>query len=465
MKAHKVALLVLILGLGGALETAWSVRNHLGIGAAGCRVLGGKFYGPSFSFEEATRQPLEAGMVVDLENAFGGVHIESGEPGMVRVALRKVVFLSGEERAKDFASRLHLRVAVEGSTLRISTNREEVAAGNPGVGFETHLEIRVPAGTRVKVRNEHGPLEVTDVGPADLESSFDDLRAERVAGSATLKNRHGDVAAAGIQGTLTLSARYGDVDVRDVQGRAAIEIEHGDLSAKSVAGLTLDLNYGDLSAEDVRGDLEVRGEHNGVRASGVTGRAVIAASYQDVDVAKVGGEVSVKAEHSEVRVAEARAAVVVETSYDDVSLADVDGPVEVTVEHGGLQGRGLARGVKARVSGDDVVLDSFEGPVTIEARRSSVRLVPRGALASPVSVSTSNGDIRLVVAAGSRFDLDATVEAGEIGVGGVPGLAVSESARGRIAGRVGGGGEAVTLRADHGDVRLEPSSAVASRED
>lgn len=465
MRPHKVALLVLILGFGGALETAWGVRTHLGVGAAGCRVLGGKFWGPSFSFEEETRQDLALGTAVEVENAFGEVHISSGGPAQFRVGLRKVVFLSGEERAKEFASRIRVRTGLVGSTLRISTNREEVAAGNNAVGFETHLEIQVPSGTPVKVRNEHGALAVSDVGPSELEASFGELRAERVAGNATLKNRHGDVAASGIQGVLTLSSRYGDVELRDLQERALVEVEHGDVSAKGVSGLALDLKYGDLDAEDVRGDIEVRGEHNGVRVSGVTGRAAIEASYQDMDLAKVAGDVSVKAEHSEVRVTGARGAVSVETSFDDVSLADIDGPVEVGIEHGGLHAERLARGVKARVSGDDVVLDSFRGPVTIEARRAGVRLVPDGPLASPVSVSTANGDIRLEVPAGSRFDLDVTAEAGEIGMEGVPGLIMTESAKGRVTAKVGGGGDAVKLHTDHGDVKLATRAAVASRED
>ena len=54
MSARKIGLLILILGLGSALETAWAVRSHVDMGPEGCRVLGGRFYGPSYSFEETS---------------------------------------------------------------------------------------------------------------------------------------------------------------------------------------------------------------------------------------------------------------------------------------------------------------------------------------------------------------------------------------------------------------------------
>ena len=53
--------------------------------------------------------------------------------------------------------------------LKIGTNRSEVEASQRGhhrVGFETHLEVTLPPGTRLKVQNEHGATEVADVAEA-----------------------------------------------------------------------------------------------------------------------------------------------------------------------------------------------------------------------------------------------------------------------------------------------------------
>jgi hypothetical protein len=201
MSARKVLLLILILGFGAAVETAWSVRNHIDIGPAGCRVLRGKFYGPSFSFQDDTVETVPAGTRVLVENAFGGVRLTAGEPGRVKISLRKVVFLPTEQQAREFAKRIVLQTATEASTLRISTNRADLARRDD-VGFETHLEIVAPPDTVVAVRNEHGEVDVADVAEADVENSFDRLHVENVKGSATLKSRHGGVRVARVGGSL-----------------------------------------------------------------------------------------------------------------------------------------------------------------------------------------------------------------------------------------------------------------------
>src|SRR6185295_11973170 len=93
VSARKIGLLFLILGLGAGLETAWNVRNHIDLGPEGCRVLGGRFYGPSWTFEEEVRQAAPAGARVEVQNAFGSVRVSAGSPGEVKVRLRKLVFL------------------------------------------------------------------------------------------------------------------------------------------------------------------------------------------------------------------------------------------------------------------------------------------------------------------------------------------------------------------------------------
>src|SRR5207247_5095943 len=143
MSARKIGLLFLILGLGAGLETAWSVRNHVDLGPEGCRVLGGRFYGPSWAFEDELRQAVPAGARVEVQNAFGSVRVTTGAPGEVKVGLRKLVFLPTRERAREFAGRVSARASVDREVVRVSTNRDEVGREDR-VGLETHLDPRVP---------------------------------------------------------------------------------------------------------------------------------------------------------------------------------------------------------------------------------------------------------------------------------------------------------------------------------
>ena len=83
-------------------------------------------------------------------------------------------------------------------------------------------------------------------------------------------------------------------------------------------------------------------------------------------------------------------------------------------------------------------------------------------------MSATQGEVRLEVPDGSRFDLDAESRRGELSTE-VPGLTTSETGgepgrAHRVAGKLAGGGVAVRLRAD-GDVTLEakPAGPIADR--
>jgi DUF4097 and DUF4098 domain-containing protein YvlB len=469
VSARKIGLLILILGFGGAIETAWQVRGDVRIGPEGCRVIGGRFYGPSYAFEQTEERALPAGEAprLQVENAFGGVSVRAGATGVVKVKLRKVVFLPTEEKARAFADRVLLRLSGDGTRVRVATNRDEIGRAQD-VGFETHLEIETPPDTAVEIRNEHGHVDLAGVASADVVSSFDGVAIEKIAGAVKLEARHGDVRVIDVGAGLDLNSRHGNVELSGVTGPSKLDVEHGDLSARRTGRLDVAIQYGSLDAEGVGGDLSVRGGHAGVRANDVTGRAEVETTYEGVHLARVAGDVRASAQHGEVTAEDVAGGVTAETTYAGVDLNRVDGPVSATADHGGVEARGLAKGAKVRTTGGDVSLDGFAGPIEVEVERGSARLAPRAGLAAPVTVSATQGEVRLDVPEGSRFDLDAESRRGELRAE-VPGLTTSDTGgeRGRahrIAGQLKGGGVAVHLRAD-GDVTLEakPAGAIVDR--
>jgi DUF4097 and DUF4098 domain-containing protein YvlB len=463
VKASKVGLLFLILGFGGTVETAWRVRNELGVGPWDWRVLtGGKFTGPSYSFEEQKAQPVAEGTAVQVDNAFGGVKTMLGAPGEVKVVLRKVVYRNSEAEAEAFAGRVHLVQSLGGETLRISTNRGEIERSQEGrvVGFETHLEVTLPPGTRVEVVNEHGTTEVSDVAAARVRGSFESMRVERVAGAADVESRHGDVVIADVGGALTLESKHGEVEVRQVKGRAALKVEHGDVAATNVGGLQLQLRHGALTADGVMGDLSVTGQHAGVSASAVTGNVAVETAYREVSVKRVGGNARVSAHHGEIEAEDVTGGVYAESRYADVALARIAGPVEVRVTHGGVDARTLAKGAVIRASGDDVIVDGFKGGLDIQSDRGGVRLTPSGPVDAAINVRATYGGIELAVPAGSKFNLDASSAGGEVEAN-MAGFTTTESGPARVRGTMNGGGSAVVLAAERGNVTLHSQAVVA----
>jgi hypothetical protein len=463
MSARKIFFLILLLGFGAVVETAWHVRGDWRIGPEGCRVIGGRFYGPSYTFEQTAEQALPAGETPRLEvrNAFGAVRVTAGAPGVVKVKLRKVVFLSTEEKAKAFADRVELRLSGDGALVKVGTSRDEIAR-REDVGLETHLDVEAPADAVVEVRNEHGRVDLSGLANADVVTSFDGVAIEKIAGPLQLESRHGDVRVSGIGGGLTLTSRHGNVEVEDVAGAAKLDVEHGDLVTRRTGAADVALQFGGLTAEGVRGDLGFRGGHAELRATDVAGRAEVETSFAGIHLARIGGDVRATAKNGEVTAEDVAGGLFAETTHAGVSLERVDGPVESIVDHGSFEARGLAKGAKVRTTGGEASLDGFTGPVEVEVERGTARLSPRAALAAAVTASATHGEVHLDVPEGSAFDLDSESRRGEVRAE-VPGLAAPqtdrEPGRGqRLAGKLGGGGALVRLRAD-GDVVLEAKSA------
>jgi hypothetical protein len=85
-----------------------------------------------------------------------------------------------------------------------------------------------------------------------------------------------------------------------------------------------------------------------------------------------------------------------------------------------------------------------------------VRLSPADPILDPISVTAPHGGIVLEVPAESRFELDVAGASVDVSV---PGLTLTESSAERALGRMGGGGGVVQLRAERGDVSLQPAAA------
>ena len=360
MSARKIGMLLLLLAFGATVETAWQVRGNVGIGPEGCRVMGGRFYGPSYTFEQTADRAVGAGARLEVRNAFGEVRVAAGAPGTVRVKLRKIVFLPTEDKAKAFADRVELRLSGDGSSVTVGTNRDEVGRGQD-TGLETHLEIEAPPDTAVSVRNEHGRVDLSGLASADVDSSFDGVSVSRIAGDARVETRHGDVSVSDVSGSATVSARQGGVELAGVRGRVKLQVEHGDTTARRTGAIEAEQQFGSFKAESVAGDLVVRGAHSEVEIADVTGHAGVETSFGGVQLARIGGGARAKVEHGRVEAVDVAGGLVAMTSHDGVTLHRVDGAVEIETQNGAVDADGLSGGARVRASGGDVDLDGFSG--------------------------------------------------------------------------------------------------------
>jgi hypothetical protein len=452
VSARKIGFLILILLFGAVVETAWNVReNRFSIGPEGCRVLGGRFYGPSFDFEETAERPLPADETPRLEvrNAFGSVRVVPGEGPGVKVKLRKVVFQPTEAKARDFSRRIELRLEDDDGVLRVGTNREDLGRREK-VGFETHLELHVPPETEATLRTDHGPVEARGIARARVRTAFDDVRVEGITGPVEVDARDGRVEATGLGADLTVKARHVEVEVADVEGLADLDVQHGRLTLRGAAEVAAKLSHVEAVVEDVTGDVAIDARNTAASASDVGGQVQVETSFGAIRLERVGGDVRAKADRGAVSAVDVRGALAAEATHDDIRLERVEGPVEVVVRHGGVTALDLDGGGRVRGTGDDVTIDGFGGPVEVEVERGGVRLSPGRPVTEAVTADVREGAVRLEVPEGSSFELEAESRRGQLDLD-VPGLEVTTSDAGpphRAAGTMGTGAAKVRLTAD-----------------
>ncbi len=461
MSARKIGFLILILLFGAVVEIAWNVReNRYSLGPEGCRVLGGRFYGPSFDFEETAERPLPADQApaVEVRNAFGSVQVRPGDGPGVQIKLRKVVFQPTEAKARAFADRIELRLEDDDGRLRVGTNRDDLGRKEK-VGFETHLELHVPPDTEATIRTDHGPVEASGVAQAEIRAAFDDVRVERIAGPVKIDARDGRVEAAELGADLTLEARHVEVEIRDVEGRVDLDVQHGRVTLRRAAGVVAKLSHAEIVAESVEGDVEISARNTAATAHDVSGRVEVETSFGAIGLERIGGDVRAKADRGAVSAEEVGGALTAEATHDSVRLDRVVGPVEVRVRHGGVTARALEGGARVRGADGEVTIDDFGGPVDVEVERGAVLLSPGRPITDVVTATVREGGVRLEVPAGSRFELEAESRHGEIDID-APGLDVTVSDPGpssRATGLMGGGGAKVRLAADQ-DVTVTAGS-------
>ena len=467
MSGRKIGMLLLLLAFGATVETAWQVKGHVGIGPEGCRVMGGRFYGPSYAFEQTSERTVSPAARLEVRNAFGEVRVTPGAAGVVKVKLRKVVFLPTEEKAREFANRIELRLAGDGAPVTVGTNREDLGRSDD-VGFETHLEIEAAPDSTVSVRDEHGRVDVSGFASAEVESSFDGVTVARIAGDAKVDSRHGDVSLGDVGGAVTVTSRHGGVEVSGVRGRVRLDVQHGDTTARRTGPIEAEQQFGRFTAESVDGDLALRGSHSDVEVSDLTGHAEVETSFGGAQVVRVGRGASVKAEHGRVSAEDVAGDLSAKATHGDAEVRRVDGRTEIEVDRGAVNAGGLAGGARVRSSNGDVDLDGFSGEVVVEVDRGAARLAPRAAIAAPISVNVRHGEATLRVPDASRANVWAESRRGDVRSE-LRDFPVPEEGDRRGPGRqakgaLGGGGPEVRLQAD-GDVALESHGSATAISD
>ena len=138
------------------------------------------------------------------------------------------------------------------------------------------LELEVPEGIRLNVRDSSGEMRLEGVSVATVQDSSGGLYISDATGPINIRDSSGVIDLTDINGDVTIeSDSSGDILGRDIRGTVLVEsdssgdIDFTDVSANFVVERD---SSGDISANRVGGDFEVQRDGSGeIRAENVTG--------------------------------------------------------------------------------------------------------------------------------------------------------------------------------------------------
>ncbi len=365
---------------------------------------------------------------LSLDNAFGDVEIH-GQAGLkaIQVKAVKKAWALNPEAAAEILQQVDVQMSQSGDVVTIEVKQRRQAAQNQTV--EVNFTISVPENTQVNASTSAGDVALDGVqGAQQIHSAFGNVRASGIGGALTAGTSSGEVTASDIQageGNVSLSSAFGDVSLEGAAAAAVtLESKSGELrltQTTASGGAALKSNFGSITV--VNGDF---GQLDTYTQSG------------DIELTSVRASEKVKAL----------------SNFGGLRLSQVDaGLYDLATHSGDVRVYGARGKVTADVSQGSVsILDGED--VSLDLRSQSGDLEYTGSLgAGPHTLTSSFGNVRMALPAGSGLDLDLESKFGtirsdfEVAMGGT----LEDN---HWVGTVNGGGPAVKVSTS-GDIRIE----------
>jgi len=388
MKFREV-LLVFVLILAGLVvyqvQTGhWNLDINWGDDFAGL--------GREYTTEETRTIEAPLPPAIEVVNGHGWVEVRGGDEADIQLTFKKVVWRKTEEEARDIADRLKYTLTTAADKLTLATNRDEFRKKN----FETGFILTVPRTMIVRITNAYGVVRVEGVK------------------EATVHNRHGELYASDVQGPCMLETSYEDLEAQKIQGECRITNSHGDVRAVAIAGdLWIETSYARVRVEDAGQKADIRGSHVDVDARRVQGAVQVETSYEKVFLSDVG-PAAVSAQHSAVTAENVRGDLDLRTSYEEVRATGVQGRFLVDAHNASVSATGIGGSeISVKTSYENVELADFAAEVTVVLRNGNVLLKPRD-LKHGMDVRNEYGTIDLAWPAGETPRLEARSKGGEV---------------------------------------------------
>jgi len=175
----------------------------------------------------------------------------------------------------------------------------------------------------------------------------------------------------------------------------------------------------------------------------------------DVKVAAIGGAANVNCVSGNVDLGGAAGADV-DLVSGDLTLANITGDAFLKAVSGNIEASGVKGSIEVEAVSGDIKLLDISGAQTVGAKSVSGNITYTGALkeGGRYEIMTHSGDVRMVIPAGSAFELEANTFSGDIDSDFAITVVGKMSPR-EVHGTVGKGGTTIILKSFSGNVDLK----------
>lgn len=348
----------------------WALLACLTLTLASCG--GGSFRvvntGGGYSFDKTgeKRTKEESGAIatsigiLEISHKFGEVRV-FGSDGPPEFSWTLSCWGKTLDDAERFLEEITLERTETGSVHRYVLKIPE-KPGSTLRGVESLLTLHVPPTIEVRVKNSFGDAEVRNIsgsvlgdcshcsaeledlgGKVDWRTSFDDLRARRIAGG-TLRNEHGELHVEEVAGDLTAETSFDEATIVEVAGRLEAKNQHGKLTVLRVRGpVQAETSFAGMTVERLAGDAVLRNSHGPIRAREIEGNLEVETSFADLDLATYSERIRASNSHGDVTLAllgDTLLEADVRTSFADLEVKvpmDLDPAVVIDQKHGDVK--------------------------------------------------------------------------------------------------------------------------------
>jgi len=325
---------------------------------------------------------------------------------------------------------------------------EKACSKNPRIVIESFRgNARITGGdeSSVKVTGHRSirSLEQSSADRANTEASFElagdvnqvvvRTNEDKVAGDHRISE---DLELSVPRGaTVEAHGRYGDFDVSNVDGDIEITSDNAGVRLENIGGSV----RVDLSRSDI------------VRANGVKGTFDLKGHGEDIDLSNISGQVTVNGSYTgTIQLASLSQPLHMSLAQTTFNVEKIPGQVRMTL--GDFNASDLVGPIRLDTRSHDVQIAGFTNTLDVTVERGDIELRPGHIPLSRIDAHTRSGNVELAIPAGSKFDLTASTNRGEITNDYGSPLRSDDQGRGaRLTGSMGDG-PSIKVSTDHGQV-------------